>query len=383
MPIKAFDFWLYFFTFPLHIHGKKIKRCCQQFRTDDEDIMMKNRHLISAQGAALALILSPPVVADLADPRTRDENLSATTVDVVVNMEASGLYVYTYSVSAGSANTGKVSEFAVDISCEDVPDSKGFSPSDFPTRSLASASSDNKHVPVALDSPEGQSFQTGVAASNEAMWSVMLKPGEMSTGLKIVSPYPPGARDYALYPSVDYNMQSYDYEGLDPEDPTVPWIDDWTVRGVTTGPACPGEEYPPGGDGGIFKGSFESSESAETNALLTYSAPLIDQIALEAGTGSIEIIIHYGSDIDAKTFRVTPERNKLKSLFTPRAGSSEAVVIPLNEGKNRIEFKVHAKSMPGEQNHHDDESPKKAGLILDRDVFVFRVPAISDRDVQK
>lgn len=203
---------------------------------------MQTNRFLSALGLALLLPAPSAIAADLADPGTRNEDLSATTVDVNVDISNAGLYVYTYSVTAGARNTGKISEFAVDISCEEATDPKEFSPSDFPTSSMVSASADGKHVPVALDAPEGQSFQTGVAASNEAMWSVMLEPSESSTGLKIISPYPPGMRRYTLYPSVDYNMDSYDYEGLDPEDPTIPWIDDWTVHGITTGPACREQE---------------------------------------------------------------------------------------------------------------------------------------------
>lgn len=317
---------------------------------------------------------------ELKDPYTRDDDISATNIESSATMNAEGLYVYTYDVVASSQNTGSVLQLDIDVSCDEIPDARGFSASDFESVAFSALSEDDKYVPVAVYVPYGQAARGGVSQSNAVTWLLALNPGESSTGLKLVSPYPPGDRAYVLRPSEAYRHAEYDYSGVDEtgdDDGTseVPGVDDWSVRGVTVGPACPGEEYPPGGGGDKFAGSDKGGESDQQNSLLTYSAPLRDQMHTEGGVASVIMTIHYSSDIDPKSFKVTPERNGLKSIFHPVAGGSETVEIPLDAGVNRIKLQVGSVSVPpGHQSIPASEATKAKSPQHDQDVFVFRVP---------
>ncbi|WP_018231199.1 hypothetical protein [Thioalkalivibrio thiocyanodenitrificans] len=172
-----------------------------------------------------------------------------------------------------------------------------------------------------------------------------------------------------------YREHEYDYSDLD-HDEDVPWTDDFTVTGITTGPACPGEEYPDDGTEPDvrFPGSPFRGQPDQLNELLTYSAPLRDQFHVEAGTHEFEMTIHYHETIDPRSFRVTPERNQLRRLFNPRPGTSETVRIPLEPGKNRIELQVQSQfTPPGRATTPPRETRGREGVSLDRDVFVIRV----------
>lgn len=341
---------------------------------------MDSKHYFRASVFSLSLISAASGAADLRDPHTRDEDISATDIESSVTMSADGLYVYTYNVVASLQNTGRVLQLDLDVSCDEVPDAKGFSASDFQTSSFSSLSEDGRHVPVAVFVPYGQAGRGGVTQDNSVMWLLGLNPGESSTGLKVLSPYPPGNRDYTLTPSEDYNHAKYDYSAIDATDDDgsateLPWIDDWAVSGVTIGPACPGAEFPPGGAGDRFSGSMKGGENDQQNLLLTYSAPLRSQIHTDFGEKSVTMTIHYSDEIDPASFRVTPERRGLRSFFHPVPGGSETIDIPLDTGLNRIKLQVSSRSAAlGRQAVSASETAKAQSFLLDQDVFVFRVP---------
>lgn len=183
-----------------------------------------------------------------------------------------------------------------------------------------------------------------------------------------------------------YREEEWDYSGLEEDDDAVPWTADFTVTGITTGPACPGEEYPDDGGGGgeaRFPGSLFAGESELINELLTYSAPLVDQFHLTAGTHELEMTIHYHEDIDPRTFRVTPEKQQLRRLFNPRPGTSETVRLPLDPGKNRLQLQVQSRFVPpGQSDRPAREVRGRDGVSLDKDVFVIRVPTADPGSVK-
>jgi hypothetical protein len=341
---------------------------------------------------ALLLVLviggMPVHAADKKDPYLRDDDISRTTVSMEVSRNELGLFVYKYDLVMPVENTGAVRTFRLDISCADVVPSLGFNADDFPSDASRSFSADGKHVPVAIDAPWGQSGMFGISEGNAVHWGVVGKPGTSKMGLQLISPYPPGAREYRLVPNMRYREEEYDYSGVAEDDDTVPWTDDFTITGTTTGPACPGEEYPDSGDDGDdkrFPGSRFRGESVESNELLTYSAPLRDHLHVPAGTKELEMTIHYHEAIDPRTFQVTPNKNHLRKLFNPKPGTSETVRIPLEKGKNRIQLQVQGmfepqrrKTKPMRFEHNHKPHPPKHGpgneqISKDRDVFLVRV----------
>lgn len=148
---------------------------------------------------------------------------------------------------------------------------------------------------------------------------------------------------------------------------------------MTTGPACPGEEYPDDGggdDGTRFPGALFAGETDELNQLLTYSKPLQDQFHQADGARELEMVIHYHADIDPKTFVVTPQRHGIGKLFHPAPGTNETVRLPLDAGKNRIELQVKRNSTsPGKSGQRPTDPAARGTVNLDKDVFVVRVPA--------
>lgn len=317
--------------------------------------------------------------AELLDPLLRDDDISATAVNVAVSRDNAGNYIYLYSLSAGETNTGKVLSFVLDIACEDPVDAGGFNPQDYQTSRSKDLSEDIPHVPAAIDVPYGQAASPTITVDSLASWGVALNAGEDAEGLKVVSPRPPGDRAFKLVPSVDYRWDEYDYEAVmgvvEPE--LIPWTDDWTVTGVIAGPACPGQEYPDDGDGSPrFAGTLVRSDREDTNELLTYSAPLVDQFGVEDGASSVEMTIHYAENIDPKTFRVTPASLGLAKLFHPEPGGAETVTLPLTSGKNRIQFQV--KAVRDEHVGGVSGKAPKAGVREDKDIFVIRVPALAE-----
>ncbi|QKT02797.1 hypothetical protein HUS23_02710 [Ectothiorhodospiraceae bacterium 2226] len=341
------------------------------------------QRIIHALWLPIGLLLGASVInaAERKDPRLRDDDISPTTISVDVTRNAHGHYAYTYDLLMPESNTGQVNGFVLAIGCTEAVDARGFDPSDYPSDSKGNFSRDGWHVPVAIDAPKDASRDFAISETNWVHWGVYARPGASRLGLQLISPYPPGPREYRLVPSINYNWNEWDYSDVDEETPDVPWIDDMTVAGITAGPACPGEEYPDDGggngpgDGSRFAGSPFSSQHELRNDLLTYSAPLRDQFHVPAGTRELELIIHYHEAIDPRTFRVTPMQGQARRLFNPQPGSSETVRIPLQPGKNRIELQVQEAFLPpGQRDSSETASNRgRGGVAMDRDVFVIRV----------
>lgn len=331
--------------------------------------------LVTLLQAGLAAAQQPTV---LRDPRLRDEDISGTTVTASVRRLPGGLYEYRYDLSLPASSPGEVLSFDIDVSC-----TLNFSAVTYPEPPYQYEREDNasgRHVPLqayASLGPAGEVRSGGPAITAVAQvgWPLGLDPGESVVGLRILTPAPPGPREYLLTPSmfstdIEADGSGWDYRNVAEDDPTIPWVPDFEVRGLTTGPICalppPPEEPPPPPPSTRFAGTV-FSESEAVNGLLTYSAPSRDRFHVAAGVSSVEVKIHYAADVDPKTFKVEPAW--ARNLFNPQPGKDETVVLPL-KGKKSL-FQLEARSTK-------DQQPRKRNELdssfKDRDVFEIRRP---------
>lgn len=312
------------------------------------------------------------MAAPYKDPRTRDEDISATTTEVKIEKNSIGNYVYRYTIKSPDTNIGRISRFHIDLSC-----SEALSPSDNFVGArpsvglLPTFSEDGKHVPVLIDANYGAATSWAITGGNEVYWGIYANPGSNRSFLTLESSFAPGLRQYKLVPSLKSDPRIWDYS-LVQEGDFVPWIEDFTVTGIIKGPACPGEELPPE-EPELFAGSLEKSETEVSNNLLTYEAPLQNRFHLATGSSSVTMIVHYAKNIDASSFKVQPQRLKLRHLFNPVAGTSQTVTLPLELGKNKIILEAFPIKTPPGKNKNVAEPAVGHGSIKDRDVFEIRV----------
>ncbi|MCW8918672.1 MAG: hypothetical protein OQL08_07635 [Gammaproteobacteria bacterium] len=291
------------------------------------------------------------VVAANKDPATRDENISDTSISVLTAELPNGLHEYTYTLTSGALNKGKILTFLLDISCKDFP-SNEIAP-DFTTSGYGLNSSPDSHfTPVQLEVPHP--YSPGITITNEINWLAALIPGGTITDYKITSPLPPAKRKYTLEPSWETRWWGYDEEFI-PEE--WPWIDDFIVTGMIDGPSCPSDKPP------VYPGN--GGEAEEISNLLTYTVPQRDRWHVNTDTDSLTLTIHYSEDIDPKTFKTEP--GWARSFFNPIPGSTDTVVLNLKKGKNLFKFSVSPINPAVTNNknkHHRDN--------VDRDVFEIR-----------
>lgn len=316
----------------------------------------------------------------LRDPHLRDEDISGASVVSSVRRLTGGLYEYRYDVINPPTSLGKLFLFDLDMTCG--LDFGAVSFPEPPHDYSREDDSDGKHVP--LQAYPGVRSETGKAGGgagitvfNSLLWSPNLSAGHDVRGLRVLSPAPPGPREYRLSVSMFIDDIEADGSGWNYAafrgDPTVPWLDDFEVRGITTGPSCalPGPGEPPPPPTTRFAGSnpsdYNSSvgESDAVNALLTYSAPLTDRFHVASTVSSVKVTIHYSSDIDPKTFKVEPAW--ARNLFSPEAGKTETIQVPLRDPKSLFKLEVHAlqNKTPRKENELDQS-------YKDRDVFEIR-----------
>lgn len=271
----------------------------------------------------------------LKDPRLRDEDISRSAISATYSILPDGMYEYLYTIESNKDNKGEIDTFKLDISCQDK-----FSPVSFsepPTKMFENNSIDGMHIPVQHYGVMYATYWLSITGDNQLVWGVGIKPGETARGYRVISPASPGKLKYTLEPLMD--ADGWDYISYEENDPSVPWIEDFTVTGMITGPACPSKaEIFPGAD-------RQRRESAETNSLLTYSAPLRDRFHVEKGIKEIELMIHYSDKIDPKSFKAVP--GYIKHLFDPKPGTTQTVKLPLKKNgkdtkKAKFKLEVHA-----------------------------------------
>lgn len=314
---------------------------------------------------------------ELPDPRERDEDISATQVGVQVSRTVEGLFEYLYAVSAPELNSGSVNRLKIDISCPEGVEQVGLPEQPTHRSFLGSGSKDNLHAPVVIAAAPKTARAYYITEANAVTWTVNVGPGRSVEGLRLISTMPPVPREYDVEPFMD--TAGWNYAAFDEDDPTVPWIGDFTVVGVIEGPGCSHEELPPD-DGLRFAGSLARDQDAEANQLLTYSQPLKDKLHLAPGERSLTFTIHYSDDINPKSFRVQPAASGWQRLFNPQPGTQETVTLNLDDGRNRIEFFVQARFDPPGRTKDPKEqaaAPPHTGPHHDRDVFKVRVSPMS------
>lgn len=300
---------------------------------------------------ATACLTQPLSASDeLKDPRTRDDDISGTEVNVEVQLLPSGFYEYIYTLFAPETNKQVVVDFLIDISCDNTAGDFTF-PEAPASVQWDYASGDGRHSPVQIyPSPTGSAWMM-IGIRNWVSFAVNMQPGERHTGFRILSPYPPGDRHFQLRQR--WTTGDYDYEGLtDEEWGQLPIRDDFWVNGMTRAPGC--SPNPPSPS--LFAGSGDEPD----NDLIQFAAPL--RSAFHADDDTIVFIVHYDESLDPETFKVQP--GWAKQYFSPLPGNHAEVQIKLHPGVNRIR-------LYGERRH---EHASEDHLLepFDSDRFVIR-----------
>ncbi len=89
---------------------------------------------------------------------------------------------------------------------------------------------------------------------------------------------------------------------------------------------------------GGFNGGGQNPNSV--NLFLSYAKPGDSHVTLATGTTSYTVVIFYATDVIASTFSATIGGIDITSLFHPQPGTSEAVSIPLQAGRNLLNLQI-------------------------------------------
>ncbi len=321
----------------------------------------------------LAVASSAVNAAELLDPNTRDEDISAVDVSVKVS-NLDGKRLYRYSVSKKAPTIGELARMEVDIYCAGYPDlGQGFG---FAGRGKPfNVSKNQKHVPVELNVIGSSTASRGVNAGNLAVFSMF---GDLPYPITvdILSPARPGYRRYILRAQTADNDSKYDYSAFNEEDfyhPPVPTDRDWEVHGVIPGPACPGQEANPM-TRPIMPGQHMPNETYEMNERLRYEVKGNRNRWHDlATTTDVKFRIYYASSVDPAAFKATLNSRDVSSLFHPSdaLGHYEEVTLPLDGVRTLIHFTACDASAKRSDGSYDVEK-------CDVDPFEIRrtVPAV-------
>lgn len=292
---------------------------------------------------------------ELKDPRTRDDDISHTRVEVSVQRLPSGFYDYIYSLVTPSENKGTLTDLIVDISCAEGPAAYEFPE---PETTLRWDYAGARHAPVQIyPSPTGSSSMM-IGNDDRVHFSTFMVPVEAHTGFRILSPFPPADRGYEL--RAHWTTGDYDYSNLtDEEWDQLPTRDEFWVSGMTKGPGCSNEPEPPA----LFPGSGNHPDEH----LLQYASPM--QSAFHAEGDTVTFDIHYAEDLIADSFQVEPAW--ARRLFDPVPGGHQVVELKLHPGMNRFQIR-------GERTLREGESGGKFKPV-DGDLFMIRRSAPGQR----
>lgn len=316
------------------------------------------------------------VNAELADPRNRDEDLSNTELNVEVTQEK-GLYKYVYTVINPTENLGTINNLMIDLSCDlEFPDA------DIPVNDerpgyIGDLSPDGTHVPVEVFAGYGTSNTYGVTKNNYALWGVYLPPGNQVTNIYILSPAPPGERTYIIEPYMD-NSEPWDYSTVSEDDPTIPWIDDFTVSGNVIGPACsldkPGYER--------YQGTGE--EPFNINGLLSYVTPEHDPVNITSEHETVKFHIYYSESIQKKSFSAKLNGIDIRNRFNPVPGTNEIVELsgPWKE-MNRIILSVKGLTDGRVKGRSQESRPDQSWSTPAKERSAIKFDEFKSKDVDK
>lgn len=203
-------------------------------------------------GISVALFLATygacSVANELKDPRERDEDISGATVAVEIERNEDGFYEYTYTVSNPGSSKGRVAGLLIDLQCDQEFEDSGLPPQDDGARwNFGIGGPEERRVPrtpAITRAPLNQGTHA-LAVDGAAIFGVGVDPGEVWTGMKIISPVEPGMRPYQLEPSFNMDPDIWDMDSIEVGE-EVPGPRDFRVNGMIEAPACPGVTPPPG-----------------------------------------------------------------------------------------------------------------------------------------
>ena len=101
-------------------------------------------------------------------------------------------------------------------------------------------------------------------------------------------------------------------------------------------------------------------QRSDVNAFLAYISPVASSTTLSSGTTSFDVTLLYGETIDAQTFQAVLNGQPVGG-FTPIAGTSQTVSLPLSVGRNVLLLSV-------------DGTRSDGRIATDRDRLVLIVP---------
>jgi hypothetical protein len=269
---------------------------------------------------AFSFLSTNTIIAEtLKDPITRDENISNTILSVLVNKRPDGMYEYIYDMESSIDNKGVINSFSIDLSCDlDFGNIIFSEPID--NYFSGSYSGNGNYVPIQSFGVYAMTTYSSITVDNLISWGMSFDPGQKGEGVKIISPAPPGLRTYVLRPYME--SDGWDYGSYNEDDPTVPWIDDFTVTGSITAPACsldtPSEDE-------RFEGT--GREPFGINKLLTYAIPDKDPITVSSDNDTIQVNIFYSEKINKARFKAKLNGKDITRLFNPKPATNETVTI--------------------------------------------------------
>lgn len=112
-----------------------------------------------------------------------------------------------------------------------------------------------------------------------------------------------------------------------------------------------------------FEGGYDGGgqKPADVNKFLRYSNPSAVRTSLPAGTSAVRLGITYGPTTMTGSFRATLNGVDVSSSFSPSAGGSEMVPLPLVNGSNTLVLAIEGSTPSGR-------------IATDTDRLVFNVP---------
>lgn len=254
------------------------------------------------------------------------------------------VYRYEYTVVAALTNNAPILDFSIDISGRVARPQLDPDLQNNVERKEAQrgALQPPTTIPVGIIVPDPANSNVGIGMAGNfwvgprpAAWDV--HPGTSRGGFILESKFPPGVRVAELTPS------------------TISWIDIMrgSPRDAEFSPAS-AEKYdlkvqvvgPSDPDlAALFNGGGQSP--ANVNPFLRYGSPAQTRTRLAAGTTKFWVIVHYGATTNVSTFTATLDGADVRSLFTPIAGSAQAIQIPLHQGSNKLKLSIEGTTDSG------------------------------------
>ena len=98
-----------------------------------------------------------------------------------------------------------------------------------------------------------------------------------------------------------------------------------------------------------FIGGYDGGgqRPADVNRFLRYSSPTDARTSLPSGTTNVRVVITYDVTIDPATFTATLNGTDVRHLFSPQAGGTETINVPLAAGSNTLLLSVQGLTSSG------------------------------------